>query len=100
MLHKSNYNSPGILITAKFIFQTNDKRCTEEILEKEVIKRKELFPAVCLKMKKKGLYRTFPVYERQTKLLYLSFVFSMHFRINAPFSRERLFEGRLFDALR
>ena len=32
-----------------------------EILEKELVK--ELFPAVALKFKKKGLYRKFPVYN-------------------------------------
>ena len=47
-----------------YINQTIDKRCAE-ILEKEVynekkvMKRKELFPVVCLK-----LYRTFPVYDK------------------------------------
>ena len=52
----------GLVVPAKYSFETDDKKYAE-ILEKELVKRKELFPTVALKFKKKGLYRNFPVYN-------------------------------------
>ena len=45
----------GLVVPAKYSFETDDKTCAE-ILEKELVKRKELFPTVALKFKKKGLH--------------------------------------------
>ena len=52
----------GLVVPVKYSFETDDKKCAE-ILEKELVKRKELFPTVVLKFKKKGLYRKFPMYN-------------------------------------
>ena len=52
----------GLVVPAKYSFETDDKKCAE-ILEKELVKRKELFPTVALKCKKKGLYRKFPMFN-------------------------------------
>ena len=35
----------GLVVPAKYIFQTEDKRCAE-IVERELMKRKGLFPTV------------------------------------------------------
>ena len=51
----------GPVIPAKLIFITNNKRFSE-VLEKELIKRKNKFPTVTLKFKKKGVYCKFPFY--------------------------------------
>ena len=51
----------GLVVPAKLIFITNNKRFSE-VLENELIKRKNKFPTVTLKFKKKGVYRKFPFY--------------------------------------
>ena len=51
----------GLVVPAKLIFTTNNKRFSE-VLEKQLIKRKNRFPTVTLKFKKKGVYRKFPFY--------------------------------------
>ena len=51
----------GLVVPAKIIFQTKNKRYSE-VLEQELIKRKDKFPTLTLKFKKKGVYRKFPYY--------------------------------------
>ena len=51
----------GLVVPAKLIFITNNKRFSE-VSENELIKRKNKFPTVTLKFKKKGVYRKFPFY--------------------------------------
>ena len=51
----------GLVVPAKLIFITNNKRFSE-VLENELIKRKNKFPMVTLKFEKKGVYRKFPFY--------------------------------------
>ena len=51
----------GLVVPAKFIFITNNKRFSE-VLENELAKRKNKFPTLTLKFKKKGVYRKFPFY--------------------------------------
>ena len=52
----------GLVLPAENSFEIDDRKCAEK-LEKELMTRKELFPAVALKFKKKGFYRKFPVYS-------------------------------------
>ena len=49
----------GLVVSAKYSFETDNKKCAE-ILEKELVKRKELFPTVALKLKKKDCTENFP----------------------------------------
>ena len=51
----------GLVVPAKLIFITNNKRFSE-VLENKLIKRKNKFPTVTLKFKKKSIYRKFPFY--------------------------------------
>ena len=51
----------GLVVPTKLIFITNNKRFSE-VLENKLIKRKNKFPTVTLKFKKKGVYRKFPFY--------------------------------------
>ena len=51
----------GLVVPAKLIFITNNKRFSE-VLENKLIKRKNKFLTVTLKVKKKGVYRKFPFY--------------------------------------
>ena len=51
----------GLIVPAKIIFTTNNKRYSE-VLEKKQLKRKAKFPTVTLKCRKKGVYRKFPYY--------------------------------------
>ena len=51
----------GLVVPAKLIFITNNKRFSE-VLENELIKRKNKLPRVTLKFKKKGVYLKFPFY--------------------------------------
>ena len=49
------------VVPAKLIFITNNKRFSE-VLKNELVKRKNKFPILTLKVKKKGVYRKFPFY--------------------------------------
>ena len=49
----------GLVVLAKLIFLTNNKQFLE-ILENDLVKRKNKFPTLTLKFKKKGVYYTFP----------------------------------------
>ena len=51
----------GLVVLAKLIFLTNNKQFLE-ILENDLVKRKNKFPTLTLKFKKKGVYCTFPFY--------------------------------------
>ena len=51
----------ALVVPAKLIFITNNKRFSE-VLENELIKRKNKFPTLTLKFKKIGVYRKFPFY--------------------------------------
>ena len=51
-----------LVVPAKYSFETDYKK-RAEILEKGTSEKKELFPTVAFKFKKKGLYRKFPVYN-------------------------------------
>ena len=51
----------GLVVPAKLIFITNNKRFSE-VLENELIKRKNKFPTVTLKFMKKGAYCKFSFY--------------------------------------
>ena len=51
----------GLVVPAKLIFITNNKRFSE-VLENELVKRKNKFPTLTLKFKKTGGYRKFPSY--------------------------------------
>ena len=51
----------GLVVPAKSIFMTNNKRFSE-VLENELVKRKNKFPTLTLKFKKTGGYRKFPSY--------------------------------------
>ena len=53
----------GLVVPAKLSFETNNRKCAE-ILEEELLKRREKFSTLELKFKKKGLYRKFPVYKK------------------------------------
>ena len=50
-----------LVVPAKLIFITNNKRLSE-ILENGLVKQKNKFPTLSLKLKKKGVYRKFPFY--------------------------------------
>ena len=51
----------GLVVLAKLIFVTNNKRFSE-VLENELVKRKNKFSTLTLKFKKKGVYHKFPFY--------------------------------------
>ena len=51
----------GLVVLAKLIFITNNKR-SSEVLENELLKRKNKFLTLTLKFKKKGVYSKFPFY--------------------------------------
>ena len=48
-----------LVIPTEFIFSTNNERYSE-VLKKELLKRKGKFPALTLKLRKKGVYHKFP----------------------------------------
>ena len=50
-----------LVVLAKLIFITNNKRFSE-VLENELVKRKNKFSTLTLKFKKKGVYHKFPFY--------------------------------------
>ena len=51
----------GLVFLAKLIFVTNNKRFSE-VLQNELVKRKNKFSTLTLKFKKKGVYHKFPFY--------------------------------------
>ena len=51
----------GLVVPVKLNFMTNNKQFSE-VLEKELLKRKNKFPTLTLKFKKKCVYRKFPFY--------------------------------------
>ena len=51
----------GLVVPAKLIFISNNKRFSE-VLENELVKRKNKFSTLTLKFKKKGVYRKFLFY--------------------------------------
>lgn len=53
----------GLVVPAKFSFETSRKK-DAETLERELLKRKELFPTIKLILRRKGVYRKFPVYKK------------------------------------
>ena len=89
----------------KYSFETDDKKCAE-ILGKELVKRKKLFPTVTLIFKKKGLHLKFHMYfnisfdytvsvccltvkKSDTFLCHTHLIcLFVYFRLNAPFRGE------------
>ena len=51
----------GLVVPAKLIFITNNKRFSE-VLENKLVKWKNKFPTLTLKFKKEGVSRKFPFY--------------------------------------
>ena len=49
----------GLFVLAKLDFLINNKQSLE-VLENDLVKRKNKFPTLTLKFKKKGVYYTFP----------------------------------------
>ena len=96
----------GIVVPAKLIFITNNKRFSE-VLENDLVKRKNKFPTLTLKFQKKGVYRKSPFLHktRKNQLIIVLFLFNRSttfrileayydlFRINALLEAWRLLEG-------
>ena len=91
----------GLVVPAKLIFITNNKRFLGD-LENKLVKQKNTFPTVTLKFKKKGVCRKFPfclIKYRKTQLMLCFFLTGVQqaycslSRINALLEAGRLLEG-------